>query len=502
MAKKTAKKISGQPLSSSDQVIEQVRQLAWTGQHAAAIDSATQALSAPKIKPTHQMDLLDLRSESYIAIGKLDLAMKDAKAMGKIGRTSKVKGLKVQALNRLALVQMRTGDLKAALKSSNMAVKTKHNSAALRAESLFRLSEAQYLTRQKEATLENACLFDETQRLLKETEQRNAELAIINSVQAGLAAKMDIQGIYNLVGDKLRDIFDAQVADIGLYDRKDNLLHFPYIIERGVRFPSKPLEVIGYRKYVIENRQYLLINENIAEAAAKYGNPTAIQGEMPKSLLYVPMVVGDEVKGVISLQNLDREHAFSESDVRLLETLANSMSVALENARLFDETQRLLKITEERNAELAIINSVQAALAAELDMQGIYDAVGNKIRDIFDAQIVVIGILDHESRQANFNYFYELGERYHPDPVPFSGMIEYISKTGEMVAINENMLQESERYNMHTPAGGEPKSGVWMPIKSGGHVQGIVSLQNLEREHAFSDSEIRLLQTLANAMSV
>ena len=38
--------------------------------------------------------------------------------------------------------------------------------------------------------------------------------------------------------------------------------------------------------------------------------------------------------------------------MRLLETLANSMSVALENARLFDETKRLLKETEQRNAEL------------------------------------------------------------------------------------------------------------------------------------------------------
>jgi GAF domain-containing protein len=45
---------------------------------------------------------------------------------------------------------------------------------------------------------------------------------------------------------------------------------------------------------------------------------------------------------VISLQNLDREDAFSEQDVRLLSTLAASLSVALENARLFDETKRLL----------------------------------------------------------------------------------------------------------------------------------------------------------------
>jgi hypothetical protein len=52
-------------------------------------------------------------------------------------------------------------------------------------------------------------LFDETNRLLKETEQRNAELAVINSVQESLVARIDIQGIYELVGEKIREIFDA-----------------------------------------------------------------------------------------------------------------------------------------------------------------------------------------------------------------------------------------------------------------------------------------------------
>ena len=47
------------------------------------------------------------------------------------------------------------------------------------------------------------------------------------------------------------------------------------------------------------------------------------------------------------------------------------MGVALENARLFDETQRLLKETEQRAAELAIINSMQQGVAAELDFQAI-----------------------------------------------------------------------------------------------------------------------------------
>src|SRR5205085_4234259 len=117
-------------------------------------------------------------------------------------------------------------------------------------------------------------------------------------------------------------------------------------------------------------------------------------GETPKSQIYVPMIAGGDVKGIISLQNLDHENAFSNSDVNLITTLANSMSVALESARLFDETNRLLKETEQRNAELAVINSVQESLVAQMDMQSIYELVGEKIREIFGAQVIDIVLYD------------------------------------------------------------------------------------------------------------
>ena len=42
------------------------------------------------------------------------------------------------------------------------------------------------------------------------------------------------------------------------------------------------------------------------------GNVDSGSGEPPKSVLFVPLVVGGEATGRISLQNLDREHAFTE----------------------------------------------------------------------------------------------------------------------------------------------------------------------------------------------
>ena len=118
----------------------------------------------------------------------------------------------------------------------------------------------------------------------------------------------------------------------------------------------------------------------------------------------------------MSLQNVDKENAFSDSDVRLLETLANSMGVALENARLFDETTRLLKETEQQKAELGVINSVQEGLAKELDMQAIYDLVGNRIRELFDAQAVMIANFDHETATEHFKYVIEDGQRFYLPP--------------------------------------------------------------------------------------
>jgi GAF domain-containing protein/CheY-like chemotaxis protein len=352
--------------------------------------------------------------------------------------------------------------------------------------------------------LENARLFEETKRLLAETDERAAELAIINSVQQGLAENLDMQSMYDLVGDKIQQIFDAQVVDIGVLDRRANLFHFPYTIERGVRFPDEPMEFIGMRRHVIEAREALLINERVQERIdTEFNQPNVIQGEPAMSLLFAPLVVGNEARAVISLQNLDRENAFSESDVRLLMTLASSLSVALENARLFDETKRLLTETDERAAELAIINSVQEGLAENLDMQSMYDLVGDKIQEIFDAQVVEIGVYDRTADKLQFPYAIERGVRIDTDPFPLVGPRRQAIETRQPLLINENVAERSMELGQPTPVHGEfAKSALLAPLVIGAEGRGVISLHNLDREHAFTTSHVRLLATLASSLSV
>ncbi len=94
-------------------------------------------------------------------------------------------------------------------------------------------------------------------------------------------------------------------------------VRFPFLIERGVRFPEEVIPLVGFRRHVAETRQPLLVNERMAERREEFGQGgVQMQGEIPKAGLWVPLILRNEVFGVISLQNLDREGAFSESDVR------------------------------------------------------------------------------------------------------------------------------------------------------------------------------------------
>src|SRR6476469_4214343 len=334
----------------------------------------------------------------------------------------------------------------------------------------------------------------ENARLVHETRQRNAELALINGVQEAIAGELDSQAIYDAVGDRIQEIFDAQAVQIVTFDAPTGLSHYQYVIERGERLHVEPRPPAGFSAHVLETREPLLIAEHLEAEAERYGS-FPVAGERSKSVLYVPLVRGGRATGVISLQNVDREHAFGESDQQLLETLAGSLSVALENARLVEETRQ-------RNAELALINSVQEAIAGELDSRAIYNAVGDRIRDVFDAQVVSIATLEEATGLVHYPYLIERGERLQAESRPLAGFAKHVLETREPLLITEDLDAESERYGSSVVAGSMPKSVLFVPLVAGGKAAGVISLQNIDREHAFDEDDQRLLTTVAGSVTV
>jgi len=340
----------------------------------------------------------------------------------------------------------------------------------------------------------------ENARLFQAEQQRSAELSVINSVQAALPAELEIQDIYDMVGDKIREIFHNADVGIRIFDKKTNMVYFPYGSENGVRVDTDPMDLPekGIAAHVIRTREPLVINEHLIDVVKEFGSFIIPGTQAEKSAVYVPLVVGDQARGLIELLNYERENAFSDSDVRLLQTLANSMSVALENARLFDETQRLLKETEQRAAELVTVNTLSQALVSTTELDELINLTGEQMKLIFGADIVYVALLDTQTNLIHFPYEYgeqqttlKLGE----------GLTSKILQAGQPLLINKDLRNQRVALGVKL-TGKEALSYLGVPIFSNKQAIGVISVQSVEQEGKFNEDDMRLLTTLASNVGV
>ncbi|NWG06196.1 MAG: GAF domain-containing protein [Chloroflexi bacterium] len=341
--------------------------------------------------------------------------------------------------------------------------------------------------------------------LRQQLTQREAELAIINSVGEAMSRNLDVPTVVRIVGDKVREIFNADVTMIVLADVERNSARLVYAYDKGYLDEMHLTLDSGLNSIIVKSRQPLLLGTSAEADALSSVKIDDAEGneDQTESWLGVPIIVGEKVLGIVSVQSY-KQHAYSDDSVRLLQTLSANMGVAIENARLFEETTRLLKETEERNAELAVINSVQQGLASKLEFQSIIDLIGDKVTEIFNAQATLISLYDPETSQIDHRYLIERGERIHfHRPVPIDKFRQRVVETRQPWLINREYRKITiEIGEEPILEGEEPKSLVFVPMIVGQNVTGIISIQNLDMEDAFSQSDVRLLSTIAASMSV
>jgi GAF domain-containing protein len=371
-------------------------------------------------------------------------------------------------------------------------------------ECAFGAAEVQLLTTVTASmgtALENAHLFDETQRLLKETEARNAELALINRIQQGVAGALNFGAIVDLVGDKLREVLKSQDISISWIDHATRTFTTPYAFEHGVRLqPATEVIVSDERWARLLARRAPVIQNTLAEGIAVGNLPGT---DSCKSSVTVPMVAGGRKVGGFRVESHEREYAFGEAELRLLTTIAGSMGTALASARLFDETQRLLKDAERRSAELAVINSVQQGVGAELNFQAIVDMVGDKLREVFRSDDLSIVWRDEAAGVVHFLYAYEHGRRIRPAPQP-----ERVDRPLHQALMKRQPVVLNNRaavvaMGVRTLDGSDDSlSTVFVPMFVGERLLGSIVVDSFEREEAFDDAAVRLLSTVAASTGI
>ena len=204
----------------------------------------------------------------------------------------------------------------------------------------------------------------ENARLFAESEKRATELATINTVSQQLGSKLELAPLLDLVGEQVRTVFNADVAYVALYNPDTGIIDFPYQFGDDLT-PIKFGE--GLTSRIIHSNKALIINHEADRRGLELG--AKVVGKQALSYLGVPIPVGGACLGVISVQSTKKEGVYGADDQRLLSTIAANVGVALQNARLFNETQEALSHQTASADILRVISS------SPTDVQPVFDAI-------------------------------------------------------------------------------------------------------------------------------
>jgi PAS domain S-box-containing protein len=345
---------------------------------------------------------------------------------------------------------------------------------------------------QAASTLENA-------RLFAETRQRLTELAAINSISTAVTAQRDLNVLLPLVGEKVFDTFGVNDGFIALYDSRTNLIEFPLFVEAGVRqiVSARPLGQ-GLTSIVIQSRQPLLINQDALRRSAELG--ALLQGAPAKSWLGVPITAGTDVIGVLCVQDIEREGLFSDADVRLLTTIAANVGVAIQNARLFNQTQQ-------RAAELAVLNDLARAVSQELEPVQVLETVYTHLQRLTPLDAFFVTLFDRGTGLQTTPLIYDAGRRYAEGPRPpaAGGLIERVLQTGQPIVVNRTAAEVAERQLTPERAIGDASrvsaSLLYLPLFFGTQVGGVLSVQSYQYDQ-YSQREVEVLSAVASQLVV
>jgi GAF domain-containing protein len=174
---------------------------------------------------------------------------------------------------------------------------------------------------------------------LQETRARAQELAALNDLSQTLASRLSVNQVLEDVYRGVSRLLDVANFFIALYDPYRNQVSFPIDVNESVL--DKEITVMpadrGITGYIIRTKSSVLISDKVADWLKEKGMEHV--GEPSLSWLGVPMLLGEQVLGVIALQSYTTPRKFGEHERDLLTAIASQAAIAIQNARLFEDAQ-------------------------------------------------------------------------------------------------------------------------------------------------------------------
>ncbi|MBN1564683.1 MAG: GAF domain-containing protein [Anaerolineae bacterium] len=209
----------------------------------------------------------------------------------------------------------------------------------------------------------------------------------------------------------------------------------------------------------------------------------------------IPLQISDRTLGGI-LIGLEMAGMYSESDIRILEALADQAAITLENTRLYQQAQR-------RARQLSTSAEISRAVTSILRVEELLIQVVNLIRDSFEYDHAQIFLIDDHAQRAKLvastgEAGRELLAKEHSLPVGSKSVIGQVTATGEpQIALDTADARVVHQPNPLLP---HTRSEMALPLIARGQILGALDVQS-NRSAAFTDEDAQMLASLADMVA-
>ena len=344
----------------------------------------------------------------------------------------------------------------------------------------------------------------DNRRLFTQIARRSTQLQTSAEVSRSASSILDRQELFNRVVHLIADGFDLYYAGIFLVDKTGEATGEPSqwaVLMAGSGEPGIAMVSEGHKLRLggdsmigtaIAHAQ-ARIAENVTKEAAFFRNP-----HLPETLseMALPLISRGEVLGALTIQS-EAEAAFSEDDITALQTLADQIANAIENASLFEQTQ-------ERAEELAVLNEMARAFTQTLDVDTVIQDVYRFTNQLMDASNFYLALYHPERDEVHFRLFYINGERDYPE-IPRrraeNGITEWIIRNKEHLLLSEHADTWLAEHNIEI-RGEKAESWLGVPMLRGGQAIGVIAVQNYTTPRFFGEHQLDLLTAVANQAAI
>ncbi|RPJ24751.1 MAG: GAF domain-containing protein, partial [Chloroflexi bacterium] len=330
-------------------------------------------------------------------------------------------------------------------------------------------------------------------RLVQTTQERAAQLEALTNAATTFTASLESDELVASLLDQLEPVIRYDTATLWLRE-KDRLTvaaarGFPDM-ERRLGL-TLAVEDSALFKEMIRTGQGILVGDVRQD-------PRFPPLEAPRlSWLGMPLITKNEVIGVVALEKW-QSHFYNREHMQVGTTFASQATVALENARLFEDSLSRATELDQRSQRLGLLNRFSSALSGLLDEGKILQLTAQELMDALDAPSA--SVVAFERGYAVWKHALPRSRSKLPQQLPDAPIFHRLQESLGVFA-TDAISAEPDLAPLGSFLGERAKSLLVLPLVSGANLRALIFIYQNEAIR-FSLTEIELARTLTNQASI